>query len=194
MEPKKPKRDVRQASLAEAKAIIADVGLEHLSLREVARRLGISHQAPYKHFPSRDHLLAEIVAQTFAEFAAYLDAVPRAGDPHADLASLGVAYLNYAARYPLDYRLMFGSTLPDPSTHPAMMHHARHAFDVLLSALARLPERSACSDAVRTQDALFIWSSLHGFAMMTQTRALETVALPPDSLSEAPASLLMRIG
>ncbi len=191
---KNPKRDLRKEALAEAKSIIADVGLEQLSLREVARRLGVSHQAPYKHFASRDHLLAEIVADTFAEFAAYLDRVPLGDDPHLDLGRLGSAYLAYAERYPLDYRLIFASTLPDPLAHPTMMQNARHAFDVLLSALARLPERSACSDEVRYQDALFIWSALHGLAMMTQTRALETVSLPDGILSDAHSSLLMRIG
>jgi AcrR family transcriptional regulator len=44
--------------------IIGERGIEELSLREVARRLGVSHQAPYKHFPSRDHLLAEVVEST----------------------------------------------------------------------------------------------------------------------------------
>ena len=55
--------NLREACIAEAFRIIEDAGLEALSLREVARRLGVSHQAPYKHFPSRDHIVAEILAQ-----------------------------------------------------------------------------------------------------------------------------------
>ncbi|MFX4450801.1 TetR/AcrR family transcriptional regulator, partial [Acinetobacter baumannii] len=52
-----------------------------LSLRDVARRLGVSHQAPYKHFPSRDHILAEVVGRAYASFAAHLEKRPRSDDP-----------------------------------------------------------------------------------------------------------------
>ena len=57
--------DLREACVKEALAIIAEGGIDSLSLRDVARRLGVSHQAPYKHFPSRDHILAEVVGRRF---------------------------------------------------------------------------------------------------------------------------------
>ena len=57
---------MREACVEEALAIVGEAGLEALSLREVARRLHVSHQAPYKHFPSRDHILAEVVGRAFA--------------------------------------------------------------------------------------------------------------------------------
>jgi AcrR family transcriptional regulator len=64
--------ELPEACVTEALAIIRDVGIENLSLREVARRLGVSHQAPYRHFPSRDHLLAEVVDRCFRDFDAAL--------------------------------------------------------------------------------------------------------------------------
>ena len=70
-------------------AIIAEQGLDGLSLRDVARRLGVSHQAPYKHFESRDHILAEIVSRAYADFASYLDKRTRGKDPYDDLGKLG---------------------------------------------------------------------------------------------------------
>ncbi|MCG8692745.1 MAG: TetR/AcrR family transcriptional regulator, partial [Minwuiales bacterium] len=74
MAEKKPvPKDLREACVREALAIIDTSGVEELSLREVARRLGVSHQAPYRHFPSRDHILAEIVTRAFESFARYLD-------------------------------------------------------------------------------------------------------------------------
>jgi AcrR family transcriptional regulator len=69
-------------------AIIDSAGLEQLSLREVARRLYVSHQAPYRHFASRDHLLAEIVARAFEAFAQHLDGHPHCLDANADLDPL----------------------------------------------------------------------------------------------------------
>ena len=118
--------DLREACIREALAIIETSGVEQLSLRDVARRLGVSHQAPYKHFPSRDHILAEIVARAFEAFAAHLDARPRRADPYEDLREMGLAYVGYAREHPLQYRLMFGTPLPNPSQHPDMMDRAQH--------------------------------------------------------------------
>lgn len=61
--PKKPPLpeaplELREACVIAAQEVIAEKGVENLSLRDVARKLGVSHQAPYKHYPSRDHLLA----------------------------------------------------------------------------------------------------------------------------------------
>ena len=58
---------LKEACLRAAREAIAEQGVEQLSLREVARRLGVSHQAPYRHFPSRDHLLAEVMRRCFQE-------------------------------------------------------------------------------------------------------------------------------
>jgi hypothetical protein len=68
--------ELRDACIVAAQEVIAERGVENLSLREVARKLGVSHQAPYKHYPSRDHLLAEVMRRCFQRFAAHLDARP----------------------------------------------------------------------------------------------------------------------
>ena len=67
-------QDLRDACVCAAREAIAKHGIESLSLRDVARRLGVSHQAPYKHYPSRDHLLAEVMRRCFQQFAQHLDA------------------------------------------------------------------------------------------------------------------------
>ncbi len=189
-------RTLREACLDEAVAIIAESGIESLSLRDVARRLGVSHQAPYKHFPSRDHLLAEVVRSAFDTFAAHLDARPRGATAEADLAALGQAYLAYALAHPLAYRLMFGTRLPDVAAHPAMLHSARHAFALLREALGRMrAEQGARPEPGAMElDALFIWTSLHGLASALQTSAMATLALPPAVLAATLSHTLQRIG
>lgn len=177
-----PRPDLREACLAEALSIIEQDGVERLSLREVARRLGVSHQAPYRHFPSRDHILAEIVARAFEGFARHLDQHAASGDPDADMQAMGEAYLDYAATRPLHYRLMFATPLPDPASHPDMTARAHHAFELLLAALRRKAEASGAgvdAEAIRL-DALFIWSSLHGLATLRSSSIL--AALDPDQL------------
>lgn len=192
----RPRPSLPDACVAEALAIIAEVGLEGLSLREVARRLGVSHQAPYKHFPSRDHLLAEVVARTFADFATHLDSRPSHDDPAQDLAGMGYAYLDYASRHRLEYRLMFGTPLPDPQQHPGMLATARHAFSLLQDGLRRLrAARGQHADPERIdRDALFVWSALHGAASVMQASALATLAVGPDLIADMPRTVLERVG
>ena len=63
---------LREACLTEALDAIREKGVEALSLRDVARRLKVSHQAPYKHFSSKDHLLAEVISRCLRDFADHL--------------------------------------------------------------------------------------------------------------------------
>lgn len=194
---------LRERCVAEALAIVDAEGVEGLSLREVARRLRVSHQAPYKHFASRDHLLAEIVSRAFQAFGAHLDARPRvrrsrAGVGHAaaDLAAMGRAYLDYARLYPLQYRLMFGTPLPDPAAHPTMMASAQHAFAMLRDGLKRMHAeegRVAGSNAI-DRDALFVWAALHGMASIGHAPALERLGLSASLLAGAESHGLARIG
>lgn len=195
-QPKVRTRRLRDECVREAVAIIDEAGVEALSLREVARRLGVSHQAPYKHFPSRDHLLAEVVGGAFADFARHLDDRERGATPRDDLASLGRAYLGYAREHPLQYRLMFGTPLPDPDRHPKMMRNARHAFSLLRDGLERMDRHGPAGDDGTTADldALFVWSSVHGLASILQTGALSTLGLPPGVLTAATSHALERIG
>lgn len=188
--------DLREACLVEALAIINSSGVEKLSLREVARRLGVSHQAPYRHFASRDHLLAEIVQRAFGDFAVALRSAPHTDDPGADALAMGFIYVRFALTEPLKYRLMFGGSLPDPESHPEMMRGARDAFEVLRTALARLPEARGESPQreVIDSEALFAWSSLHGVVSLLRTDALGTLDLAQGTREAFVMQALQKIG
>ncbi len=188
--------NLREDCVAEARAIVEEDGLEKLSLREVARRLGVSHGAPYRHFPSRDHLLAEVVARAFGEFAAHLDARHKTGTPQEDLAEMGRAYLSYALAHPLNYRLMFGTPLPDPEAHPGMMREARHAFALLRGGLCAVhaARRRDASDEALDLDALFVWSIMHGLSSVLGGSTIDQIGLPARTLTKLPEHSLMRIG
>jgi len=178
----------------QALAIIETSGVEGLSLRDVSRRLGVSHQAPYKHFRNRDELLAEVVARAFAEFAAYLDARPRRPEPSDDLAEIGKAYINYAAANPLNYRLMFSTPLPDPDTHPGMLAQAQHAFAILRCAIDRLPPTPG--NTVRQSpdlDALYVWSTIHGLVSVLQSSAITTAPIDASALGDMQQHVFARL-
>lgn len=184
--------ELKEACIRAAREVIAEQGIEALSLRDVARRLGVSHQAPYKHYPSRDHLLAEVMQRCYASFAAHLDARPLTGKAEADLGSLGWAYLQHAQQHPLEYRLMFGTPWPEAADHPALVQAALHAFNRLREALARL--RGPGNHATQIdQDALFIWASLHGLASAMHSTLMDKLQLAPGVEAGAPAHLMKRL-
>lgn len=188
-------RDLREACIVEALAIVEQSGVEHLSMREVARRLGVSHQAPYKHFASRDHILAEIVSRAYRNFIRHLSASPQTDDPAADMARMGQRYIRYAIDHPLQYRLMFESPLPEPSEHPEMMQQANRAFALLRDCLQRLP-RGNTDQADQAVDAaaLFVWSTVHGLSGVLRSAVVHTLQLPDAVLADAVNSTLAHIG
>lgn len=175
--------DLAEACVREALAVIERSGVEALSLREVARRLGVSHQAPYRHFPSRDHLLAEIVRRSFQQLTDRLEARPPADDPHTDLTGLGRAYLEHAGRHPLAYRLMFGTPLPPAADHPAMASAARRAFDVVRCAVAAL--HAGDDDRQVDVEALVVWGKVHGLASLPRVPAITMLTLAPEAVEAA---------
>jgi AcrR family transcriptional regulator len=188
--------DLKEACLAEALAIITQSGIEKLSLREVARRLGVSHQAPYRHFASRDHVLAEIVRRALGQFALALSSPPQTDDPAADSLAMGMAYVQFALHQPLQYRLMFGGALPDAADHPEMMQGARDAFNVLRASLQRLFEARGepfDKDAI-DREALFAWSSLHGVVSLLRSDAIGTLDLAATVRADFVAHALGRVG
>ena len=173
--------------------IVGEHGVDKLSLREIARRLGVSHGAPYKHFASRDHLLAEIVRRSFDDFARHLDGRPHSVDIDADMASMGTAYIEYALAFPLQYRLMFSTTLPNAVDHPEMKASANHAFDLLLRALRRKHGDLAPQNIIE-QDALFVWGTLHGLAGVLRSELIGDLQISQASREGAVRHVLGRIG
>jgi len=176
--------NLKEACIQAAREVIAEEGVEGLSMRDVARRLEISHQAPYRHFASRDHLLAEIMRRCFVEFAEFLD---QSSQEHQseELRGMGEAYLDYAALKPLEYRLMFGTPWPEPAAHPELVKHAVHAFDLLRQNLLKQHGKSNGAKKQAELEAMFIWSLLHGYASIEQSNVMQHLVLAKGVQNQA---------
>jgi AcrR family transcriptional regulator len=185
---------LRDACIVAAQEVIAESGIESLSLRDVARKLGVSHQAPYKHYPSRDHLLAEVMRRCFERFAAHLDARAHFDDPMADLESLGQQYLGYAQAHPLEYRLMFSTPWPESAEHPDLVRDAVHAFDILRRVMQRMHGNLAVKHDLAELDALYIWSSMHGVAGVMHGNCINKLHLKPEVMSQAMTHVMKMVG
>ncbi len=144
--------DLPVALLSASAEILEEQGVEALSLREAARRAGVSHNAPYRHFPDRDSLLAALAARGFQELGKAL-----AGKQGREM---GEAYVGFALAHPNRFRLMFGGRL-DLKRHASLEGAARGTYDALLSAFRAQP-----SVADPEKAAAAAWSLVHGLAQL----------------------------
>jgi len=162
--------DLRHALIAAARRILEERGSSAVSLREVARTAGVSHNAPYRHFPTREAMLAAVAMEGFAELAQALRGAQAAGS----LRAMGQAYVDFALANRGLFRLMFGEEIRK-SGHPALMETAQAALSLLNTAIApsgRWPERAATVAA---------WSLVHGLAQLILDGQLA------DELTDGPA-------
>lgn len=184
--------ELKEACIRAAREVIAERGVEALSMRDVARRLDISHQAPYRHFPSRDHLLAEIMRRCFEDFARFLDQSAKSQSDD-ELRGMGEAYMAYAARMPLEYRLMFGTPWPEPAAHPELVKHAVHAFDVLRGNLLKQHGKKKGAKKQAELEAMFIWSALHGLATIEYSNVMQHLFLSKGVQTQCKDFMLVMI-
>ncbi|WP_343717971.1 TetR/AcrR family transcriptional regulator [Inquilinus sp.] len=147
--------DLRRALVAAARALLEESGPEALSLRDVARRVGVSHNAPYRHFPTKQALLAAVAAEGFAILSARLAELP----PEAGMAAGFRAYLGFAREQPGLYRLMFDGGL-QKSGDPALWAVGERAYDGLRQAVLSL------APAADRAAVVAAWAQLHGLALL----------------------------
>ena len=143
-------RDLRAALLETARTMLESEGPGALSLRELARRAGVSHNAPYRHFVDREALLAALAAEGFRLLGEALDA--------ASGRAMGEAYVRFALEHPQLFRLMFGGHLRF-SRHRSLAEAAAKPYEALLEAFRGGPQVADPEKA-----AAAAWSLVHGLA------------------------------
>ena len=152
--------DLRSALLASASAILEEQGIAALSIREAARRAGVSHNAPYRHFPDRDALLAALAAEGFVRLEKALDG--RAG------RELGEAYVRFAREHPQLFRLMFSARV-QLSADAGLREQAALAFGGLQQAIASHAGKEAPFAAIAA------WALVHGLSHLLLDQRLRGV-------------------
>jgi AcrR family transcriptional regulator len=154
--------DLRQRILDTARALLDEQGAASLSLREVARRAGVTHQAPYHHFPDRESILAVLVEQGFDELARRLArAHATRGDLLATLTASGSAYVGFALDHPGVFRTMFRADYCDPARFPQVQAAGDRAHAELRH-LVRLTNDSQDDEGLATLH----WAQVHGLASL----------------------------
>lgn len=164
--------NLREALLRSAIRLIREVGPTAFTLREVARRAGVSHNAPYRHFRDKEDMIATVAADGYQ---ALTDAMVAAAGEQADvldqLKHAGLAYIRFALQRPEHFTVMFDAPFSDRQ-HPNAAQAAKQAFSTLVGLVKVCQEekRLVTGDPVRY--ALLAWSMVHGVAKLAITGRL----------------------
>ncbi len=158
-EPDQP--DVRRALVAAAFEVLREG--ESLSLREVARRVGVTHPAAYHHFESKEALLAAVTVEGFGRLDRSMEeavsGIPEE-HPRERFVALGLGYVRFATANPHLFRMMFGR-----ESDPGLVEAARPSFQRVLASV-----EEACRGVPSAPDpfttTVLAWSAMHGLAAL----------------------------
>lgn len=168
---------LREALIDASETLLAERGVEGFSLREVARRSGVSPAAPAHHFGDATGLLTAVATLAFDGLTAALQAGNARGktDPIARLREQGVGYVSFALRYPGRFGLMFRADIARDATLEA---RAQASFAVLESGVRALygVAEATSLDPVQWNALLSLWSVVHGFAHLALAGKFEVFA------------------
>jgi AcrR family transcriptional regulator len=161
--------DLYEQLLHAGEQALAEMPIEKVSLREIARRAGVSHAAPKHHFPTTGHLLGEIAAKGYQVFVKALgEAADQASEqtPRERLHAMGRAYQRFAEHHKAAYQLMFGGAGQCAMT-PNLVAASFAAWKQLHDSVLPLVGPARANAA-----ALHIWSASHGLAMLKLAQRL----------------------
>jgi AcrR family transcriptional regulator len=179
--------DVRRLVLDAAIAIIELDGAESLSMREVARRAGVSHQAPYHYFGDRSGILAAISEEGFTGLAQAFRDVHESELPAAKAGF--IAYLNFAREHVGHFRVMFRNDICGVMTHELTAVAADSAFDELRLMVSRTTGPEIDQNKAFTFAAM-LWSLSHGLATLVIDGPLPNKVPPGTDLESQIQSVI----
>jgi AcrR family transcriptional regulator len=170
--------DLHRAIVSAALNILHETQSTDFSLRELARRAGVSHSAPYKHFAEKRELLAAISAAGFGVMAKRMaDATAGLSDPRARLSAMARDYVRYGVENPALYRLMFGGDRAGSDEgRPAIERGAAEKTrallaDAIIDGALGCPIPNTLRNKRKIAGAILIfWSQMHGLTLLLVDR------------------------
>jgi AcrR family transcriptional regulator len=156
--------DLRDALVQAALAEVEVGGPETISISALAKKLGVSQPAPYKHFADREALLVAVTAEAFRQFSAMLREQIRKPSKRSKLSRIAQATLDFGLRRNGIYRLMFASRVMASAPKGSELHAAgMETFDLLVESL-----EAPAVGSLRERSALKVWVALHGVVMLAE--------------------------
>jgi AcrR family transcriptional regulator len=181
--------NLREELVSQGLAILEGEGLAALTMREIARRIGVTQTAPLHHFEGKTGLLAAIAALGFRMlFDQRMAALKDQREPGDRLLAVMLAYVDFARQHPALFQLMHGAEIPDKSAYPELNEAAIRSYGLLETAVADYLLAQEGAMERRREATLAAWTACHGLAhIMTSPQNTPTHVLRKDPAGTARA-------
>jgi AcrR family transcriptional regulator len=186
--------NLREALVQAGLKLLAEGGVEGLSLRAAAQLAGVSHAAPYRHFKDKDALVAAIAQQGFrllsASMRAELEHLDAAADTARRMRALGQGYVRFAREHPGYLGVIFGGVLAKGRATPELTEAGSEAYGLLRGCIVEGLAKGHITGGDADTLSLACWSMVHGLSHLLINGA---VVLPPGMSTQAVTEVLLRI-
>lgn len=162
--------DLRRALIQAGLKLLADSGVDGLSLRGAAELAGVSHAAPYRHFRDKDQLVAAVAEEGFRMLTSHMreQIASRGGDVLSRLRAAADGYVAFAVAHPATFRTIFGGAVcgEDERLPQGLRQAGEEAYRVLRDLIGEGIERGRLRAEDPEELALAAWSTVHGLGML----------------------------
>lgn len=178
--------DLKNALIKAGVEILSKEGIEGLSLRKVAQRAGVSHSAPYSHFPDKQSLIAAISTEGFNQLYAELDAAvsAHANDPKRQLLEGTRAYIRFAMEHTDTFKIMFSGVLEKEKEYPAFVDISRKTFERVVDIVRVCQEAGVLRAASPEMLAVAVWGQVHGIVSLALEGQISHTVLDHHTVQE----------
>jgi AcrR family transcriptional regulator len=178
--------DLKNALIEAGVDILSTEGVNGLSLRKVAARAGVSHAAPYAHFPDKQALIAAISTEGFRHLYERVRTASEAyqNDPQKQLVETAWAYVRFALDDPAHFKVIFSGVLEHEKDYPEFVEISQDSFRLVVILVERCQAAGVLRPGPADEMAFSVWSIVHGFIALILEGQISHVILQRYPLKE----------
>lgn len=185
--------NLRAALLLARLQVLAEGGVDALSLRKVTQLVGVSHAAVYRHFDSKEALLAALAQEGFERLHLAMTEAMQGKTLLSQFTACGVCYITFATTNPEAFRIMFGHAVIHKENYPELMRAFDKTLEPLIECIDACQRAGVVCDGPTRQLAMLAWSAVHGQAALLVDHQLSMLLKEHESIEQLATQLTMSL-